>query len=113
MPNDPRLKTLISDADAAALAWWEKYGVTPINHMYVVKRSLCQARPDVVREIYRMLVAGRATVREPAPNLTPDGVEANRRSLELVIDYALQQKIIPRKFTVDELFDDTTRVLGL
>jgi 4,5-dihydroxyphthalate decarboxylase len=113
MPKDTRLKTLIPDADAAALAWAKKYGITPINHMYVVKRSLCQARPDVVREIYRMLVAGRATVREPAPNLTPDGVEANRRSLELVIDYALQQKIIPRKFTVDELFDDTTRVLGL
>jgi 4,5-dihydroxyphthalate decarboxylase len=99
MPNDPRLKTLIPDADAAALAWSKKYGITPINHMYVVKRSLCQARPDVAREIYRMLVAS--------------GVEANRRSLEFVIDYAFQQKIIPRKFTVDELFDDTTRVLGL
>jgi 4,5-dihydroxyphthalate decarboxylase len=60
-----------------------------------------------------MLVAGRATVPQPGPNLTPNGVEANRRSLELVIDYAFQQKIIPRKFTVDELFDDTTRVLGM
>jgi 4,5-dihydroxyphthalate decarboxylase len=116
MPNDPRLKTLIPDADAAALAWSKKYGITPINHMYVVKRSLCQARPDVAREIYRMLVASRAAGPQPAPgslNLTPSGVEANRRSLEFVIDYAFQQKIIPRKFTVDELFDDTTRVLGL
>jgi 4,5-dihydroxyphthalate decarboxylase len=116
MPNDPRLKTLISDADAAALAWWEKYGVTPINHMYVVKQSLCQARPDVVREIYRMLLASRAAGPQPAPgslNMAPNGVEANRRSLELVIDYAFQQKVIPRKFTVDELFEDTTRVLGL
>ena len=113
MPKDAGLKALIPDADAAALAWSKKYGVTPINHMYVVKQSLSQARPDVVREIYRMLVAGRATVPPAAPNLTPDGVEANRRSLELVIDYALQQKIIPRKFTIDELFDDTTRVLGM
>jgi 4,5-dihydroxyphthalate decarboxylase len=113
MPKDARLKALIPDADTAALDWSKKYGVTPINHMYVVKQSLSQARPDVVREIYRMLAAGRATVPQAAPNLTPDGVEANRRSLELVIDYALQQKIIPRKFTVDELFDDTTRVLGM
>ena len=112
MPKDARLKTLIPDADAAALAWAKKYGVTPINHMYVVKRSLCQARPDVVREIYRMLVAGRAAVPQPGLG-SPNGVEANRRSLELAIDYALQQKIIPRKFTVDELFDDTTRVLGV
>jgi 4,5-dihydroxyphthalate decarboxylase len=116
MPNDARLKTLIPDADAAALAWSKKYGVTPINHMYVVKQSLCQARPDVVQEIYRMLLASRAAGPQPTPgalNMTPDGVAANRGSLELVIDYAFEQKIIPRKFTVDELFDDTTRVFGL
>src|SRR5271156_1160420 len=85
MPNDPRLKTLIPDADGAALAWWKKYGVTPINHMYVVKQSLCQARPDVVREIYRMLLASRAAGPQPAPgslNMAPSDVEANRRSLE-------------------------------
>ncbi len=117
MPKDPRLKTLIPDADAAAAAWWKKYGIVPINHMFVVTRTLCQTRPDVVREIYRLLVANRtATMPQPAPsapNMTPNGVEANRKSLEFVIDYALQQKIIPRKFTVDELFDDTTRILGL
>jgi 4,5-dihydroxyphthalate decarboxylase len=116
MPNDARLKTLIPDADAAALAWSKKYGLTPINHMYVVKQALCQARPDVVREIYRMLLASRAAGPQPAPglpNMTADGVAANRGSLELVIDYAFEQKIIPRKVTVDELFDRTTRVLGL
>jgi 4,5-dihydroxyphthalate decarboxylase len=116
MPTDPRLKTLIADADAAAAAWWRKYGITPINHMFVVKRSLCQARPEVVREIYRLLTANRAAVSRPvpgAPNMTTDGVEANRKSLEFVIDYALQQRIIPRRFTVDELFDDTTRILGM
>ena len=117
MPKDPRVKTLIPHADAAASAWWKKYGIVPINHMFVVTRTLCQTRPDVVREIYRLLTANRAaTTPQPAPNapdMTPDGVEANRKSLEFVIDYALQQKIIPRKFAVDELFDETTRVLGL
>jgi 4,5-dihydroxyphthalate decarboxylase len=85
--------------------------------MFVVTRTLCQTRPDVVREIYRLLTADRATTTpQPAPNapdMTPDGVEANRKSLEIVIDYALQQKVISRKFAVDELFDDTTRALGL
>jgi 4,5-dihydroxyphthalate decarboxylase len=63
-----------------------------------------------------VLVASRAAGPQPASgalDMTPNGVEANRKSLEFVIDYALQQKIIPRMFTVDELFDDTTRVLGL
>ena len=34
-----------------------------------------------------------------------------QRSLELIIDYSAQQKLIPRAFTVDELFDDVTRAL--
>jgi len=34
-----------------------------------------------------------------------------QRSLELIIDYSAQQKLIPRAFSVDELFDDVTRTL--
>jgi 4,5-dihydroxyphthalate decarboxylase len=116
MPDDPRIKRLIPDATAAAQVWWKKHGVVPINHMYVVKQSLCEARPDVVREIYRMLTASRAAGPQPAPggpDMTPNGVAANRKPLEMVIDFALQQKVIPRKLSVDELFDDATRALGL
>jgi 4,5-dihydroxyphthalate decarboxylase len=39
----------------------------------------------------------------------PFGVTACRPALEKIIDYAAQQQLIPRRFTVDELFDDTTR----
>jgi 4,5-dihydroxyphthalate decarboxylase len=39
------------------------------------------------------------------------GLEPNRRSLETIIDLAFEQKLIPRRFAVDELFDDTTRTL--
>jgi 4,5-dihydroxyphthalate decarboxylase len=34
-----------------------------------------------------------------------------RRSLELIIEYAVQQRLIPKPFTVDELFDEVTREL--
>ena len=30
----------------------------------------------------------------------------------MIISYAVQQKLIPRRFEVDELFDDNTRKLG-
>jgi 4,5-dihydroxyphthalate decarboxylase len=39
------------------------------------------------------------------------GVEACRTSLERIVDYSVRQKLIPRRFSVDELFDDTTRAL--
>jgi 4,5-dihydroxyphthalate decarboxylase len=39
------------------------------------------------------------------------GVEANRQALDVIIDFAFAQGMIPRRFSVDELFDDTTRHL--
>jgi 4,5-dihydroxyphthalate decarboxylase len=58
------------------------------------------------------LKQSKAKARPPAgPDLVPFGVEANRQSLKLITDYAAQQALIPRPFTVDELFDQTT--LGL
>jgi hypothetical protein len=32
-------------------------------------------------------------------------------ALQTIINYALQQRLIPRKLEVEELFDDTTRAL--
>jgi 4,5-dihydroxyphthalate decarboxylase len=41
----------------------------------------------------------------------PFSFEACRPDLPTVINYALQQSLIPRKIDVEELFDATTRVL--
>ena len=38
----------------------------------------------------------------------PFGVGAVRKPLELITQYAFEQKITPRRFAVDELFDETT-----
>jgi 4,5-dihydroxyphthalate decarboxylase len=111
---DSRVKPLIKDPQAAGAAWCRKHGTVPINHMFVVSKALADTRPDVVREIFRLLQASKDS-SPPAKDgfdYLPMGVEANRKPLELIIAYAYEQKIIPRRFTVDELFDDTTRALG-
>jgi 4,5-dihydroxyphthalate decarboxylase len=112
---DPRLKPLVSDADAVARHWAETHGGVPVNHMMVVRKSISEHHPDVVKEIYRMLLESRRAVAPPQGGLLDPwrfGIEANRRSLEIIIDYSVRQKLIPRAFTVDELFDDTTRALA-
>ena len=115
MPKDPRIKTVIPDPKAAALDWYQRKGVIPMNHMAVVSAELSQQRPDVVREIYRMLLESRDLDTKPVDGLQmrPFGFTALRPALEMIIEYAFQQKIIGRKLSVDELFDDTTRQLGL
>jgi 4,5-dihydroxyphthalate decarboxylase len=108
MPKDPRVQTLIPDAKAAAQEWFAREGVVPLNHVFVVRQELSRERPDVVREIYRMLCESRSLAAESAKIIDlPIGVEQNRKGLELAIDWSLEQKIIPRRLSVDELFDDT------
>jgi len=110
---DPRLKMLIPDVEAASRAWADQHG-QPINHMLVIRSELSRTRPDVVREVFRIFKAARdIAVRDGNKNAAQlqYGVEANRRSLDAIIAFAFEQKLIPRRYTVDELFDDTTRSL--
>jgi 4,5-dihydroxyphthalate decarboxylase len=112
---DPQLALLIPDADTVAQAWAKTHGGVPINHMIVIRDTISKSRPDLVREIYRVLHESRRAV--PPPMGSPAdpwrfGVEANRRSLEIIIDHSFRQKLISRNFSVDELFDDCTRALG-
>jgi 4,5-dihydroxyphthalate decarboxylase len=110
---DARLKTLIPDAEAAAQRWAERHGGVPINHMMVMRESIVRQRPEVVKEVYRMLLASKnAAPVGTDPHATRFGVEANRRSLEIIIGYAVDQGLIPRRFTVDELFDEAIRALN-
>ena len=112
LPTDPRVATLVPDAKDAAKAWFEREGVVPINHMFVVHERLVKERPDVVRAIFRMIVESRNLTEGGVPKIYPPvGLEANRKGIQLAIDWAFEQKIIPNKLSVDELFDDTTAAL--
>src|SRR6185437_7168662 len=113
---DPRLQHLIPDHETAARAWAERHGGMPINHMVVVRESLSRERPDVVRAVFRALHASKLAAGLPDGGpLDPYrfGVEACRPILEVIIDFCWHQQLLPRRLTVDELFDDTTRSLTI
>jgi 4,5-dihydroxyphthalate decarboxylase len=112
MPKDERVRTLVPDAHAAAKDWFQRSGIVPINHMFVVHETLSKQRPDIVRELYRMIVESRSLAEGVPAVFPPIGMEANRKGLQLAIDWAFDQKIIPRRLAVDELFDDVTGSLG-
>nr|WP_077038435.1 phosphate ABC transporter substrate-binding protein [Pelomonas sp. KK5] len=112
MPKDPRVRTLVPDAMNAAKDWFARENVVPINHMFVVHAELSKKNPEAVREIYRMVKESRALAEGVPAIFPPIGMEANRKGIQLAIDWALDQKIIPRRLSVDELFDDVTANLG-
>ena len=113
LPKDPRVQRLIPNPHDAAREWYAREGVVPINHMFVVHQDLTKKRPDVVRELYRMVAESRALADPAVPVIFPPmGLEANRKGIQLAIDWALDQKIIPHRLRVDDLFDDVTGSLG-
>ena len=104
----PGLKPLFPDAAAEEKAWFAKHGVLPINHMVVVSETLSKTNPDAVGEVVRLLRESASLAPAHSHRFTADEI---RRSLELIIRYTAQQGLIPRAFSVDELFDDVTRTL--
>jgi 4,5-dihydroxyphthalate decarboxylase len=114
LPDDPRLQSVIPEPHTAAQAWSQRHQMLPINHMVAVNLELCQSQPQLLREVYDLLLKSKqlATPDQAQKlDLTPFGIEANRRSLDLLIRYSYQQGLIPRAYAVDELFDDATRFL--
>jgi 4,5-dihydroxyphthalate decarboxylase len=111
---DPRVAHRIPDPIGAAQAWHAKHWAIQVNHMVVVTEALSRSQPRIVEEVYRLLRESKRLAPSVAgePDTTPFGVEGNRCNLEVVIDLVYRQRMIPRPFTVDELFDPVTRGLG-
>jgi 4,5-dihydroxyphthalate decarboxylase len=102
---DPsQIRTVIPDADAVAAAWQSKTGVSPINHVVVVKDALLAAHPWLPDELMRLFNASKAAAHETVPY----GIEANRPAIAMLMRYAAEQKLIPRAYGIDELFAHLT-----
>jgi 4,5-dihydroxyphthalate decarboxylase len=112
--DHPHIRHLFPNPDAQAKSWTGKYGTVPVNHYFVVSKALADTRPDVVREIYHLLQESKKRAPPPADGIDffPSGLEANRKALELMVQYSVEQQIIPRQFTVQELFEGAAGALG-
>jgi 4,5-dihydroxyphthalate decarboxylase len=95
-----QVRPVIANADKVAAEWSRKTGVLPINHVVVVKDALLAAHPWLADELMRLFVASR----ERSGEAVPYGIDANRPAIELLMRYAAQQKLIPRAYSVEELF---------
>jgi len=97
---DPALQTVIADAEEAGHKWGEKHRAIQLNHLVGVKNTVSR---EAAEEVYQQLVQSRKAAGDPP--MLPHGLEANRRNLEVAIDCAYRQNMIPRRFRVDELFE--------
>lgn len=104
--KDGVLQPVIPDPAAALADWRSRHHVRPLNHVMVVHRDLARAKPWVAEEVTRLLQTSAAAAADmPGADSIQSGVESLRPSLDLIIHYAYQQGLIPRRFAVDELFN--------
>ena len=120
----PEIKPLIPDARNAAFGYFRKTGIYPINHGVVVKNSLLREAPWIADELTRAFEAAKAVYLKNLDGSAgisswdkaaidnakvvgdpfPFGIEKNRKALEAITQFAVEQKMVPRKFAVEELF---------
>ena len=122
--DSPDIRPLIPNARQAAFDYFRKTGVYPINHGLVVKNELLQQMPgladDLVqafegaKAIYLKDLEGNSAVsswdKAAAENAAvvgdpfPFGIAKNRKTLETMVQFALDQHMLPRRLAVEELF---------
>ena len=114
LPDDPRLATVIENPQEEAKKWYEKHKCVPINHMVCVTEKLAKENPAAVKAVYEALVkAKQANPPKPGePDTAPYGFDAVRPGVELIAEYAYQQRITPKRFSFDEIFADAKKILG-
>jgi len=111
--DDPRIRSLFGDPQAEAQRWYARHKVVPINHLVVMRAHDVAADPDSAREVYRLLREGkRLAGRASSPDPIPFGIEANRPSLAMIAEYAFQQRLLPRRVSVDDMFAETRELIS-
>jgi 4,5-dihydroxyphthalate decarboxylase len=105
LPDDPGLRTVFSDLDAAAAAFWQRHRIVPVNHMLTVSRDLAERRPDLLAELLRMIRAAA----EPVPPGTHGPPPASRAALQpvlaLALRYMAEQGLLPHPLTPEAAWE--------
>jgi 4,5-dihydroxyphthalate decarboxylase len=116
LSEDPGISRMIPDAGIAALAWYAKTRVVPINHVVVIRKEIAKEQPEIVREVFRMLCESRKVGGDlphaGGPDLQPVGFKALQPALEMAVRYAYEQKLITKRYALEELYGDVIKALA-
>ncbi|KAA9165890.1 hypothetical protein FPZ12_005090 [Amycolatopsis acidicola] len=114
LPEGGEFVPVVPDAAERDRKWWQHNGFVPINHMVAAGRSACRRDPGAIREAYALLRRADESVprKDGVPHPTLFGFENLRHPLELIIATCLEQGLLPRELSVDEVFAPARELLG-
>jgi 4,5-dihydroxyphthalate decarboxylase len=131
--DHPDVRPLIPNALEAGFAALRERQLYPINHTLVVRDDLLSAHSDLASDIFQAFAGAKrlyldrlneGQIHSPSASdrlfqrvasLTGDplpyGIGPNRVVLEAIVQYCVEQGITSRPFSVEELFEPSTRAL--
>ena len=119
-------KDLLPNAKQLEEDWFKRTGIYPMHGVLTIKDEIIKKHPAVVKAIYKAFLTAKdeyvaklkAGLRDSAHDKRygsylklmddpfPMGIKANLPTINMLIDIATNQGLIPRRMTVDELFID-------
>ena len=130
LSNHPRVRPLFPDPLAEGVRYYRKTGFFPINHTFIVRRSIYERHPWVAINLYKAFLEAKQRVQARTRELAdpyfrlgllpaearagldvdpfPYGVQANRCILETIASYSHEQGLTPRVVALEEIFAPST-----
>jgi 4,5-dihydroxyphthalate decarboxylase len=133
-PSALPVRRVVKDYEDEDRAFALETGIFPIMHLVVIRREVCDRDPEAATVLFRALcmakasamdslVDSRATLAVTLPfvegyvdramsmlgrNWWPYGISPNRICLETLLRYSLEQGLLARPLTVNELFEPSS-----
>jgi 4,5-dihydroxyphthalate decarboxylase len=122
LAHNPDFKYLFADPIAEGVRFYKKTGLLPINHQTVVRRDVFEKEPWVALNLVKAFnraneLANEQRVEHVADHLAAGllsgdakttllhhGIKANRKVIETIAQYSLEQGLTPRLIEVEELY---------
>jgi 4,5-dihydroxyphthalate decarboxylase len=113
LPEGDDYVPVIAHAKAKDLAWAQQHGFVPINHVVAASADICRREPAAVRAAYELLAQAerRQVAATDGPRHTLSGFDALRGPLAWIIDACVEQALLPRKLSLDEVLGPAHAVL--
>jgi 4,5-dihydroxyphthalate decarboxylase len=122
LAHHPDFKYLFDDPIAEGIRYYKKTGLLPINHQTVVRRDVFEKEPWVALNLLKAFVraneiANQQRVEHVADHIAAGllsgdartgllhhGIRANRKVIETIAQYSLEQGLTPLLVNIDDLY---------
>lgn len=125
----PNIKPLFPDKQQSAVKSYQNSGIYPMNHVIAIKSELVDADPTIATQLYAIFKASRdhyvnqlAQSANMSPEsedlirnhamvggeLLPYGIKKNQSTIEAMVQFAVDQQVIPDKVSLEEIFVPNT-----